>query len=166
MPIQTRILAIVPAKDDPTIYVQREGRVTAIEISAEDAEDINWLRQDDPTSPVKLTFRGPNGYYINVFDHRKIIREATEPAGDGDWEPFYKVFQKSVPCLAGFRLKRESQYIVITNLGTADVADGGEQERLILTRQGEFDHSTHKIPGKGRMIPLHLDTGICLIVPR
>lgn len=135
--------------------VRAEGRVIKIEIYANEARHIKWLNSEDE-APILLIFDGRNGRYLTVYDHRKESRKALEISK----EHFVDQFRGNVPCLAGFRVKR-GLYLILTDIGTDDVADKGES--WILTRNGNgYNHKTHKMVEKA----CHIATGICLVEPR
>jgi len=143
------------------IVVLGEGRVERIELDPKVAEEVEMLaveEQDQP--PVVLRFWDPErSYYLSIYDHREASRKAFLNNGD-----LLKVFHKA-PCLVGFRKKGKTSYCVITDLGTPDMRDGGEDERLVLTRTGAFDKRRYRVIGQNQPA-IHPATGICLVEPR
>ncbi len=141
--------------------VAGEGRVTEIQLTLDGCE-VSVLDEADPESPVVLKFTDENtGYYINIYDHRRISRETFRSNDDSAFEEAFVV----TPCLVGFRLKGKTQYIAINDIGTADMRDGGEGEKLILTRVGWFDSTKYRVFNQSRPA-IHVATGICLVEPR
>jgi len=149
--------------DEPNIKIAiAEGRVGRIEL---DISGINCGRlSDDKDAPVVFEFRGPNGFYILLYDHRSEVIEAFE---SGDDQRLEETFYQT-PCLVGFRLKGgRTQYLVIAPIGTLDIHDGGEEESLILTQRPIMDQGSYRVMvGSNGIAAIHLDTKICLVEPR
>lgn len=150
-----------------------EGRVVRIDLALDGCE-AGLLFEEDPESPVVVTFKDPKtGYYVNIFDHRVKSREAFRSDDD---EAFEEAFY-ATPCLVGFRLKGKTQYFAINDIGTPDMRDGGDGEGLVLTSISaiKFDPRTYqwyrlitwKNPKSGKLHPvMHPSTKICLVEPR
>lgn len=137
-----------------------EGRVVRIDLPLDGAE-VGLLSEEDPESPVVLTFRDPaTRYYVRIYDHRQRSRETFRR---GDDEAFERAFYET-PCLVGFRLKN-GQYVVINDIGTPDMRDGGGNEALILTARHIINHAECRVMS-GNKPAIHHATGICLVEPR
>lgn len=139
-----------------------EGRIIYIDIDAQEAgKNIYFLDEalDDPPVVIIFTDR-KTGMFIKVFDHRAKSREALKQ----NVQEFFRNFQLDVPCLCGFRQKNHTRYIVLADIGTQDMLDGGEAERYALTKSGKFNCKLARILCKG--LAIHAPTKICLVSPR
>lgn len=141
------------------------GRIVKIRLDISDVDCAflnNPPREDDP---VVFCFEEmPGGYYIDVYDHRLKVREAFRK---GNKEDLAAVFTGSVPCVGGYRLKEQRQYIVLLDIGAdLKIPDGGPEQKLILTCGGQFSRRTHRVMRNGGRDALHKATKICVVEPR
>lgn len=139
-----------------------EGRVAGIWLDPATAK-VTWLDvpEHDGPKPVRVTYKNlDSGHYVVVYDHRLDVGAALSRGRHG----FNKAFAASVPCLGSFRRKGRTLYIVLADIGTKDIRDGGESEKFVLGYAGEFDHESHRVMANGAAI--HPATGICLLEPR
>ncbi len=169
---------------DNGLVVIAEGRVVQIGSNGEDAQQVFRLERREKSQgepPVVLRFDeekvdddGLSPRYTLVYDHRQISRETFEKEGE---EEFRRRFAGDVPCLCSFRSrykqgedgnKRRYSYVVLADIGTADMQDRGEDEKLILTRDGLYDRRHYRVKRSqnGRMDANHPATGIRLCEPR
>ena len=150
------------------LQVIAEGRVVQIDVRAEDAEEI-FLLDEREESPVvlryELTDKEPRSYIL-LYDHRKASRERFQSTGEEWLGELCRQFQENVPCLCGFRF-RKGLYVVLNDIGTADMRDGGEDEKLILTRAGRYNKTEYRVMRSldGIHDACHMDTGIRLCRP-
>lgn len=122
-------MGVVPATTKPVeIKVIGEGRITEIDLSLTGTE-INWFNQDDPNSPVVITFFGGR-HFVRLFDHREKARAIFKQYPNSYRLLFSRLDE---PCLGGYRLKGKTQFFVLSDIGTEDMRDGGEEEKLVLT---------------------------------
>lgn len=142
-----------------TPMVIAEGRVSVIDLDILEC-DVQLLRSDDK-SPLVLTFRGEDGFWINIYDHRTGTIEAFRKEGLGGLDEIFS----AVPCLCACRVKK-GQYFVLADIGTPDIADDGEGQGLVLTTLTQLDRKAYRVMRDGNRDALHPATGICLVEPR
>ena len=136
------------------------GRIGLIRLDIAGVE-AGPLSLEDPESPIALEFRNSKtGFYIVIYDHRRAVRQAFDQGDDA----FQLAFEKTVPCVGGFRLKENRQYIVLADLGTPDIHDGGPDECLVLTRYdgAETKQRFRVCSFPGHREPIHRDTKIAI----
>lgn len=141
----------------PRILIQ--GRVLEIGISIAKADMV--ARRDGDDQPVVFTFNGRNGKFINIFDHRAATALAwAQYQLDKDQDKLDAVFA-SCPCL-GRMAEKTARYIVLADIGTADMWEDGDEAELVLARGGEFNRTDFMVIDEA----IHPATGICFIAPR
>ena len=141
----------------PTVIV--EGRLAEIKLDLPDENEAHLLN-DDSLSPVILTFRGDNGY-ICLYDHRG---QAITEFRHGGYEAYKQVFS-STPCLGSMRVKT-GQYLVLADIGTSDIEDGGEGQIIVLSTTSDLDRTEYRVMRGERKDAIHPATRICLAEPR
>lgn len=148
-----------------------EGRITEIQISPDEAQEIKWLEgpniaPNQPNVPVLLKFVGPNNYYIYVYDHRKLSRKAFQHGPHS----FCLLFnhRQNLPCLGRYAM-RKGQYIALTDIdGSCNpdfqpITDSGEDCPLILSKIGKFSKEYWRVAGiHSKQFAIHQDSKICL----
>ncbi|MCL5795095.1 MAG: hypothetical protein M1338_01945 [Patescibacteria group bacterium] len=145
-----------------------EGRITQIALSCRWVDNI-MLNSNDGQNNVIFTFKGESGY-LRIYDHRAATYEFMLRASSMN-EEFYEqlgeIFRQT-PCIGGLRIKIHkgyyTPYMILCDLGTPDVHDGGNTDNLILTVVGYYNKQTHRIVAFGNA--QHKPTGICLIAPQ
>ncbi len=141
----------------PTVIV--EGRLAEIKLDLPDGSEAHLLN-DDPLSPVILTFRGDIGY-ICLYDHRG---QAISEFRHGGYEAYKKVFNLT-PCLGSMRVKT-GQYLVLADIGTPDIEDKGEGQVIVLSVLSDLDRTEYRVMQGERKDAIHSATRICLAEPR
>jgi len=155
----------VDGQKQPEIIIA-EGRLGAVEIPAAAATMIRPLDLSDPAMPIVFQIEGSRGYFIRVFDHRKSVQEAYKVyLNDKDMGKLDAVFA-ACPALIRFAIKGNTQYVAITDLGTPDMVDTGDEHPLQLTRGGHYDRDSFRVVTKDGKTALHLDTKVCVVEPR
>lgn len=139
------------------------GRIKEIQLDLEGVE-AGLLNVEDQETPVVLVFKGPTGFYIPIYDHRQAVREAFQQGGD---QTLQEAFESSVPCVGGYRIKGNRQYIVLADLGTLDIRDGGEEEALVLIRFDREAKEKYRVAARPHdPVPMHRDTKIAVCEAR
>lgn len=154
--------------DEQELVVIAEGRIGRIDLDGMDAERV-FLLDERPESPVVLRFvdelsdEGGIRRYIQIYDHRQTSRLIFKGMGEAE---FRRRFAEKVPCLCGFRRKR-GLYIVLNDVGTADMLDGGENQEFILTRADCYKKTQYRVlrSADNRSDACHNATGIRLCRP-
>lgn len=142
----------------PRIRIQ--GQIAEIGISIKDADMVS-RRDGDDDQPVVFTFKGRNDKFINIFDHRReVIAAWAQYQVDKDRDRLDAAFA-ACPCL-GRMAEKTARYIVLADLGTADMWEEGDEPEMILTRGGEFNRADFTVPNEA----IHVASGICFIVPK
>lgn len=150
-----------------------EGRIVQIALSCRWVNSV-ILDQAHGQAVVIFSFKDEKGY-ICVFDHRVSTYNfmcAARSINPKEWsEKFYKelgsIFRQT-PCVGGLRVKIQGghyiPYVILSDIGTTDIHDGGSTDNLTLTVVGHYNKKTHRITALGDA--QHKPTGICLIAPR
>lgn len=139
---------------DPHIII--EGRLAIIRLNPYFCNQVFLLNPEDLDSPVVIKFTGADNAYICIYDHRiesmKLFRE-------GKLIELAELYLQGSQCLCGLRIKK-GIYFAITEIGTPDMLDSGDNSKFLLTHKQMLDREYFRIVG------IHHSTGICIAEPR
>lgn len=136
-----------------------EGRLHAIGLDVSKAQIVPFTI-GDLEAPIVVTVKGDRGFYIRIYDHRQATREAYANGGN------VAAAFGQCPCLVRFAVKKGTQYVVLADLGTADMVDTGRKHPLVLTKTGHYDKDFFRVKCLDDQPALHLATKICVVEPR
>lgn len=145
--------------EEKNIEVVVEGRANQITVKISPKEKVEWFNQNEQESPVVVTFVGDHGFFIRLFDHRRLSYEAFKKS-----RCLYGFIFNKTPCLVAFRKKGNCQYLVLADIGTPDIQE--TTDSLVLTKADSFDKQILRIVGNSSIQARHLATKICLCKPR
>ncbi len=150
-------MAIVSTQTSVLPQIIVDGLIDEIQIDSLEANQVDWI-SNDQSGFIKVVFRGPNGYYIQVFDHRERSRKALNVRN-------YHLVFKCGGCRGRFA-KKSGLYIALADIDdrSTDIGrypDYPLVEGLVLTKL-PIDKTKYRVynSADGRAA-LHPDTGIC-----